>query len=247
MKKQQVQMQQVIVNPNKTSALTKLLRTLSFVILLAVFTLLQMYFLFDANTDVILLNQIQTLLQPVQDVLTNYSFLQDGFYIASALLLGLLLFIWTVSKSVVLKVILTSVLILSYVVMLSEQVLFIAPETLSVISPTFLDSVLDIIGPLLQELFALQALIPLLIIFVTFALLTLLLAFRKPKRVSLIIVRAGFDIVLLALFVEFLKVVLIDAIIPLNIYEIIKSYSFLIGYDLVILGSIFGILGFFRN
>ncbi len=33
MKKQQVQMQQVIVNPNKTSALTKLLRTLSFVIL----------------------------------------------------------------------------------------------------------------------------------------------------------------------------------------------------------------------
>jgi hypothetical protein len=247
MKKQQVQMQQVIVNPNKTSALTKLLRTLSFVILLAVFTLLQMYFLFDANTDVILLNQIQTLLQPVQDVLTNYSFLQDGFYIASALLLGLLLFIWTVSKSVVLKVILTSVLILSYVVMLSEQVLFIAPETLSVTSPTFLDSVLDIIGPLLQELFALQALVPLLIIFITFALLTLLLAFRKPKRVSLIIVRAGFDIVLLALFVEFLKVVLIDAIIPLNIYEIIKSYSFLIGYDLVILGSIFGILGFFRN
>jgi len=240
-------MQQVIVNPNKTSALTKLLRTLSFVILLAVFTLLQMYFLFDANTDVILLNQIQTLLQPVQDVLTNYSFLQDGFYIASALLLGLLLFIWTVSKSVVLKVILTSVLILSYVVMLSEQVLFIAPETLSVTSPTFLDSVLDIIGPLLQELFALQALVPLLIIFITFALLTLLLAFRKPKRVSLIIVRAGFDIVLLALFVEFLKVVLIDAIIPLNIYEIIKSYSFLIGYDLVILGSIFGILGFFRN
>jgi len=247
MKKQQVQMQQVIVNPNKTSALTKLLRTLSFVILLAVFTLLQMYFLFDANTDVILLNQIQTLLQPVQDVLTNYSFLQDGFYIASALLLGLLLFIWTVSKSVVLKVILTSVLILSYVVMLSEQVLFIAPETLSVTSPTFLDSVLDIIGPLLQELFALQALVPLLIIFITFALLTLLLASRKPKRVSLIIVRAGFDIVLLALFVEFLKVVLIDAIIPLNIYEIIKSYSFLIGYDLVILGSIFGILGFFRN
>jgi hypothetical protein len=247
MKKQQVQMQQVIVNPNKTSALTKLLRTLSFVILLAVFTLLQMYFLFDANTDVILLSQIQSLLQPVQDVLTNYSFLQDGFYIASALLLGLLIFIWTVSKSVLLKVILTSVLILSYVVMLSEQVLFIAPETLSVTSPTFLDSVLDIIGPLLQELFALQALVPLLIIFITFALLTLLLAFRKPKRVSLIIVRAGFDIVLLALFVEFLKVVLIDAIIPLNIYEIIKSYSFLIGYDLVILGSIFGILGFFRN
>jgi hypothetical protein len=247
MKKQQVQMQQVIVNPNKTSALTKLLRTLSFVILLAVFTLLQMYFLFDANTDVILLSQIQSLLQPVQDVLTNYSFLQDGFYIASALLLGLLIFIWTVSKSVLLKVILTSVLILSYVVMLSEQVLFIAPETLSVTSPTFLDSVLDIIVPLLQELFALQALIPLLIIFIMFALLTLLLAFRKPKRVSLIIVRAGFDIVLLALFVEFLKVVLIDAIIPLNIYEIIKSYSFLIGYDLVILGSIFGILGFFRN
>lgn len=247
MKKQQVQIQQVMVNPNKTSALTKLLRTLSFVILVAVFTLLQMHFLFDANTDVILLNQIQTLLQPVQDVLINYSFLQEGFYIASALLLGLLLFIWTVSKSVVLKVMLSIALILSYVVMLNEQVLFIAPDTMSVISPAFLDSVLDIIGPLLEELFALQALIPLLIIFVTFALLTLLLAFRKPKRVSLIIVRAGFDIVLLALFVEFLKVVLIDSIIPLNIYDIIKSYSFLIGYDLVILGSILGILGFFRN
>jgi hypothetical protein len=247
MKKQQVQMQQVMVNPNKTSVLTKLLRTLSFVILLVVFALLQMHFLFDANTDVILLNQIQSLLQPVQDILTNYSFLQDGFYIATALLLGLLLFIWTVSKSVVLKVMLTLALILSYVVMLYEQVLFIAPETLSVISPAFLDSVFDIINPLLEELFALQALIPLLIIFVTFALLTILLAFRKPKRVSLIIVRAGFDIVLLALFVEFLKVVLIDSIIPLNIYDIIKNYSFLIGYDLVILGSVFGILGFFRN
>ena len=247
MKKQQVQMQQVIVNPNKTSVLTKLLRTLSFVMLLAVFALLQMHCLFDANIDVILLDQIQTLLQPVQDILTNYGFLQDGFYIASALLLGLLLFIWTVSKSGVLKVMLSIALVLSYVVMLFEQILFIAPETLSVISPTFLVSVLDIISPLLEELFALQALIPLLIIFVTFALLTLLLAFRKPKRVSLIIVRAGFDIVLLALFVEFLKVVLIDSIIPLNIYDIIRNYSFLIGYDLVILGSILGILGFLRN
>ena len=247
MKKQQVQMQQVIVNPNKTSALIKLLRTLSFVILLAVFALLQMHFLFDANTDVILLDQIQTLLQPVQDILTNYSFLQEGFYIATALLLGLLLFIWTVSKSGVLKVMLSIALVLSYVVMLFEQILFIAPETLSVISPTFLVSVLDIIRPILEELFALQALIPLLIIFVSFALLTLLLAFRKPKRVSLIIVRAGFDIVLLALFVEFLKVVLIDSIIPLNIYDIIRNYSFLIGYDLVILGSILGILGFLRN
>ncbi len=90
--------------------------------------------------------------------------------------------------------------------------------------------------------------IPLLIIFIMFALLTLLLAFRKPKRVSLIIVRAGFDIVLLALFVEFLKVVLIDAIIPLNTFmRSSKATVFLIGYDLVILGSIFGILGFFRN
>ena len=247
MKKQQVQMQQVIVNPNKTSVLTKLLRTFSFVMLLAVFAILQMHFLFDANIDVILLDQIQTLLQPVQDILTNYGFLQDGFYIASALLLGLLLFIWTVSKSGVLKVMLSIALVLSYVVMLSEQILFIAPETLSVISPTFLVSVLDIIRPILEELFALQALIPLLIIFVSFALLTLLLAFRKPKRVSLIIVRAGFDIVLLALFVEFLKVVLIDSIIPLNIYDIIRNYSFLIGYDLVILGSILGILGFLRN
>lgn len=247
MKKQQVQMQQVIVNPNKTSVLTKLLRTFSFVMLLAVFAILQMHFLFDANIDVILLDQIQTLLQPVQDILTNYGFLQDGFYIASVLLLGLLLFIWTVSKSGVLKVMLSIALVLSYVVMLFEQILFIAPETLSVISPTFLVSVLDIIRPILEELFALQALIPLLIIFVSFALLTLLLAFRKPKRVSLIIVRAGFDIVLLALFVEFLKVVLIDSIIPLNIYDIIRNYSFLIGYDLVILGSILGILGFLRN
>lgn len=247
MKKQQVQMQQVIVNPNKTSVLTKLLRTLSFVILLFVFTLLQMHFLFDTTTDIILLNQIQSLLQPVQDVLTNYSFLQDGFYMASALLLGLLLFIWTISKSVILKVIVTIALIFSYIVMINEQVFFIAPNSMTVISPAFLDSVFDIIGPLLEELFALQALIPLLIMFITFALLTLLLAFRKPKRMSLMIVRAGFDILLLALFVEFLKVVLIDSIIPLNIYDIIKTYSFLIGYDLVILGSIFGILGFFRN
>ncbi len=118
---------------------------------------------------------------------------------------------------------------------------------MELLRPEFLNVLFDLINPLLEELLSLHEFVGLLIVFVTFILLTLLLVFRKPKRFSLTLVRVGVDLLLLALFVEFAKVVLIDSFIPANIYEYIKNYSFLIGYDFIALGSIFGILGFFRN
>ena len=250
MKKQQVvQVQQVIVNKDQTSALTKLLRTLSFVLLAAVFSLFIFHLIFDTQAEFILMDQLRPLLQPVQDTIASIDLLNDTFYILTTLILGLVLFTWTVSKSVLIKVLLTASIFLSYLVMLSEEKLFMDLENLhmDLVRPDFLNPVFDIIKPLLEKLLMLHEFVGLLIVFITFVLLTLLLAFRKPKRFSLTLVRIGFDLVLLALFVVFAKVVLINSFIPANIYEYIKNYSFLIGYDLIALGSILGILGFFRN
>ena len=246
MKKQQVvQVQQVIVNKDQTSALTKLLRTLSFVLLAAVFSLFIFHLIFETQVEFILMDQLRPLLQPVQDTIASIDILSDTFYILTTLLLGLLLFTWTVSKSVLIKVLLTISIVLSYLMMLSEETLFIG--YMDLVRPEFLNPVFDIINPLLEQLLTLHEFVGLLTVFITFVLLTLLLAFRKPKRFSLTLVRIGVDILLLALFVEFAKVVLIDSFIPANIYEVIKNYSLLIGYDFIIFGSLFGILGFFRN
>ena len=246
MKKQQVvQVQQVIVNKDQTSALTKLLRTLSFVLLAAVFSLFIFHLIFDTQVEFILMDQLRPLLQPIQDTIASIDILSDTFYILTTLILGLLLFTWTVSKSVLIKVLLTISIVLSYLVMLSEETLFIG--YMDLVRPNFLNPVFDIINPLLEQLLTLHEFVGLLTVFITFVLLTLLLAFRKPKRFSLTLVRIGVDILLLALFVEFAKVVLIDSFIPANIYEVIKNYSLLIGYDFIIFGSLFGILGFFRN
>ena len=246
MKKQQVvQVQQVIVNKDQTSALTKLLRTLSFVLLAAVFSLFIFHLIFETQVEFILMDQLRPLLQPVQDTIASIDILSDTFYILTTLLLGLLLFTWTVSKSVLIKVLLTISIVLSYLVMLSEETLFIG--YMDLVRPEFLNPVFDIINPLLEQLLTLHEFVGLLTVFITFVLLTLLLAFRKPKLFSLTLVRIGVDILLLALFVEFAKVVLIDSFIPANIYEYIKNYSLLIGYDFIIFGSLFGILGFFRN
>jgi hypothetical protein len=244
-KKQVVQVQQVIVNKDRTSALTKLLRTLSFVLLAAVFSLFIFHLMFETQVEFILMDQLRPLLQPIQDTIASIEVLSDTFYILTTLILGLLLFTWTVSNSVLIKVLLTVSIFLSYLVMLSEETLFIG--YMDLVRPEFLNPVFDIINPLLEQLLTLHEFVGLLTIFITFVLLTLLLVFRKPKRFSLTLVRIGVDLVLLALFVEFAKVVLIDSFIPANIYEVIKNYSLLIGYDFIIFGSLFGILGFFRN
>lgn len=237
--------QQVIVDKNKTSALTKLLRTLSFVILFLVFALFSMHLIYETQVDIILLDQVRPLLQPAQDIISSIDILENTFYILSILVVGLLLFTWTVSKSVLLKVLLTVSIVFSYVVMLSEEMLFIG--YMDLVRPAFFDTVFDLIDPYLAQLFSLNVFVPLLIVFITFVLITLLLAFRKPKRISLSLVRLGVDILLLSLFVEFLRVVLVDSFIPANIYDYIKNYSYLIGYDLIGVGAIFGILGFFRH
>jgi hypothetical protein len=246
MKKQKVvQVQQVVIDKNQTSSLTKLLRTLSFVFLLSVFSLFIMHLVFETQVEFILMDLISPLLQPFQDIIATIDVLSNTFYILSALVVGLLLFTWTVSKSVLINVFLTVTIVLSYLVMLSEETLYIS--YMELLRPEFLNVLFDLINPLLEELLSLHEFVGLLIVFVTFILLTLLLVFRKPKRFSLTLVRVGVDLLLLALFVEFAKVVLIDSFIPANIYEYIKNYSFLIGYDFIALGSIFGILGFFRN
>jgi hypothetical protein len=246
MKKQKVvQVQQVVIDKNQTSSLTKLLRTLSFVFLLSVFSLFIMHLVFETQVEFILMDLIRPLLQPFQDIIATIDVLINTFYILSALVVGLLLFTWTVSKSVLINVFLTVTIVLSYLVMLSEETLYIS--YMELLRPEFLNVLFDLINPLLEELLSLHEFVGLLIVFVTFILLTLLLVFRKPKRFSLTLVRVGVDLLLLALFVEFANVVLIDSFIPANIYEYIKNYSFLIGYDFIALGSIFGILGFFRN
>ena len=246
MKKQKVvQVQQVVIDKNQTSLLTKLLRTLSFVLLLSVFLLFIMQLVFETQVEFILMDLIRPLLEPIQDIIATIDVLSNTFYILSALVVGLLLFTWTVSKSVLINVFLTVTIVLSYLVMLSEETLYIS--YMELLRPEFLNVLFDLINPLLEELLSLHEFVGLLIVFVTFILLTLLLVFRKPKRFSLTLVRVGVDLLLLALFIEFAKVVLIDSFIPANIYEYIKNYSFLIGYDFIALGSIFGILGFFRN
>lgn len=247
MKKQQVvQVQQIKINSNQTSALTKILRTVSFVVLFVVFALLQMHLLFETQIEFILMDVIRPLLQPVQDIIVSIDILGSVFFILSGLIVGFLLFIWTVSKSVLTKVVLTIVLLLSYVVMLVEEIVFISVD-LTIVLPELLDGVVDFLSTLLVPLLSLHEFVPLLVIFVTFVLITIFLAFRKPKRLSLLLIRIGVDIILLALFVEFAKVVLVDSFIPANIYDFIKNYSFLIGYDFIAFGALFGILGFFRN
>lgn len=245
MKKQQVVQIQQVLNKNQTSSFTKFLRTLSFVIMFVVFSLFLMHLIFETQVEFIFMDALRPLLQPIQDIIASVEILGDTFYIISLLIVGLLLFSWTVSKSVLFKVIFTVSLLLSYFVMLSEEMLFIS--YMDLIRPTFLNAIFEVMDPLLERLLSLHEFVGLLTVFVSFVLMTAFLAFKKPKRVSLSVVRIGVDILLIALFVEFAKVVLIDSFIPANIYAYIKNYSFLIGYDLIALGSLLGILGFFRN
>ena len=113
--------------------------------------------------------------------------------------------------------------------------------------PTFLVSYVDLMRPTLDSVFVLNDLMPYLIMFITLVFLILTLGFRKPKRVSLSLIRMGIDSIVLGLFMIFLKIVLIDAFIPVNLYDLVKNYAFVIGYVIVMMGSLFGILGFFRN
>lgn len=228
---------------NKTFA--KIIRTLGYVLLLASVSLSALALVYAENTELFMLETIRTLLNPVNDILAQVSFLNDGTYIVLAFGLGLTLLTFTLRRTHVSRVFYgLIVLALTVIVIYAEEITLLPiPFT----NPEFLDTALKQFSFALDPILALSEfaipLVSLLLVLIGW----MVFATKKPKRFSTTCVRLGMISLFIAVLVLFMATAFEDGFISQNIYDSIQTYAYFIAYDLIAIGSLFGILGFMRK
>lgn len=232
----------------ENKGLGKVLRTLGFFLLLSAVLLTSLEMLYGDAFEFFASDTLRNLLLPVNDVIAQLSFL-DGTQFAFVFFgLGLTLLVITLKKSTFAKVIASLlVLFLTLILLYAENQIILPISEASFSNQNWLDNLLALGSVAFDPILALNefavplaSLLLVLIGWQTFAT-------KKPKRISTSFVRFGFAFLFLAVLLYFAQIAFEDGFVSSNIYQTIQNYSYFIALDLMTIGSLFGILGFFRK
>lgn len=228
---------------NKTFA--KFIRTLGYVLLLVSVSLSALALVYAENTELFMLETIRTLTNPVNDIIAQVSFLNDGTYIVLAFGLGLTLLTLTLRRTHVSRVFYGLIVLAITVVVIYAEKSTLLPITFT--NPEFLDTALKQLSFALDPILALSEfaipLVSLLLVLIGW----MVFATKKPKRFSTTCVRLGMISLFIAVLVLFMATAFADGFIPQDTYELIQTYAYFIAFDFIAIGSLFGILGFMRK
>lgn len=226
----------------------KFFRTLGFVLILSAVLLTSLEMLYSETFEFFAAEMLKEVLAPVNDVVAQLSFLEGTQFAFVFFGLGLTLLVATLKKSRFAKVFASVlVLFLTSVLLYAESQIILPLTEASFINPDWLGNILALgsvaFDPILELNEFAVPLISLLLVLVgwqTFAT-------KKPKRISVTFVRFGFAILFLAVLLYFAEIAFEGGFVSSNIYQTVQNYSYFIAFDLMIIGSVFGILGFFRK
>lgn len=228
---------------NKTFA--KFIRTLGYVLLLASVSLSALALVYAESTELFMLETIRTLTNPVNDIIAKVSFLNDGTYIVLAFGLGLTLLTFTLRRTHVSRVFYGLIVLALTVVVIYAEKSTLLPITFT--NPEFLDTALKQLSFALDPILAFSEfaipLVSLLLVLIGW----MVFATKKPKRFSTTCVRLGMISLFIAVLILFMATAFADGFIPQDTYALIQTYAYFIAFDLIAIGSLFGILGFMRK
>ncbi|MGA0351518.1 MAG: hypothetical protein ACO3MF_02040 [Acholeplasmataceae bacterium] len=225
--------------------LGKFFRTIGYALLFVSSSLISLALVFEPSADFIMIDRIRDTLQPVQDFVLSVDLIQDSFYYLFSFLIGMVLIFWTLVKSTFVKLVQTLVLVVLFALIFHTQDKTLIPISFS--NPTWITDSLAMVDSYINQLLALSedfvmplaALLGTLVIWQVFAT-------KKPKRLSSLTMRVGSVILFLAVLFFFAGLAFED-FLDTSIVDNIRGYAYVLSFDLFVLGSAFGILGFMRK
>jgi hypothetical protein len=229
-------------------AFGKIVRTLGFLLIL-VSSLLFATKIIISNLDLPFRDMLLMGATPVNDFLAANPDINAilSEYAMIGLVLGYLFLVFAIRKGFVVKLILTA----SFLVLLINAVFagstYLLPQAYALQFPLWLTNVLSSLEPLYTSLVSVsEYIIPGVAAAIPF-FLWVVYAYKKPGRLSLLLLRAGSILLFLAVLVVAVEQLFVPSLADLAIVGTVTLVFYTLNYVLAVVGSLLGVLGFFRK
>ncbi|MFP4178217.1 MAG: hypothetical protein ACLFTZ_05605 [Acholeplasmataceae bacterium] len=225
--------------------LGKLLRTLGFLAVLVGALYIATKLVLE-HADISFIANAVEFAEMVDEQLVHVSFLNDTAYVFLALVVGFLLLLWVIRKGIILRVLLTALLVVGFILDAAAGQSFLAP--IEVIRPEWLVEVLAALEDQINELRSLSDFLVPGISLATAFFLWVLFSYKRPRRISTFILSGAATLLFLAILMNYVgSTFFSDLLEPGTTGDTVMITLYLAAYLLIIAGSAFGIVGFIRK
>ena len=240
-------------------ALGKLFRTLGYLFILLSSLYMIYNSIFVSETNFILKDTLASSFSSVEGLIgtiLRYASLgpilelnqgQEAYLYLLMFWSGFFLLVWTLGKNLFSK-------IMNSIFMIAALIFIVYTKTTAFFSvnfenPSFVETFLNLIGDQLNVVTSLHTLVPLLIVFLLVINLWSLIEGKRPKRISNILLSVGMFILFCAHLLTFAEAALVPSftLVIDTIIEVGQIHAYIFFPYFLLLGSTFGVLGFFRK
>lgn len=220
---------------NKTFG--KIFRTCGFLLILVS----SIYFganLVIAYSDLPLMNFLLPFANMIDGII-GFPFIVE--YAFLMLIVGLIFVIWAIRRGFILRILLTFVLLVMTVYAMSQPIVYMT--FLAIDMPAWWATVLGFANPLLDQFLALHGAVGPAVVLLVPALLWITFRNKKPRRLSIFLMRLGSIAMLVATLMVIVSEDFFTDLQSFAIYETIYLLAYIFTYLFYMVGSVFGILG----
>lgn len=166
-------------------------------------------------------------------------------YLGLGLLVGWLFLIWAIRRGVFLRVLVTVVLLVVFVLDTYNADAFFTLLPMS--SPSWMDAVFNAIASPINQLLAISNWIPAGVSLLAVMLLWGVFANARPKRFSIFFIRVATITLFFGVVAFGLKANLTSAFVQATWFDLILGVCYILSFGLIAFGSAFGVIGFYRK
>lgn len=210
----------------------RVFRTIGFM-----FVLLPSFIFFMSYITILDLSFLSKITEPVVEFIVNNLQIKTE-YLFTSFILGLLLLIWTQNRSYFVRIIATLIGLFTVIGISTLNVHQVLPINFSNI---------QVIKEFYQKIVVAFPRFDLVAIIVSVFIAYLILAYKKPERVSTKVVSSGLLLLVFAIFAFYLPTLVTATWVTSAVFLFITNLLYALSYVAISVGAIFGIIGIFRK
>jgi hypothetical protein len=228
---------------NKTFG--KIVRTLGFLLLL----IGSVYFFSKIVTHtsyrtLALISALTPYGEMIEAQLAIVPFLSSG-YALFAVAFGIILIVWAIRQGLIVRLVITGTLILGTLLTILNVTGLFVPVAVTIDASIY--NIIAMGDVLLQPLLDISPYIAPGLFLASAFLFWVVLAYKKPKRFSLFLLRVGATLLFLAMAMTALPTILSATLFTQPLYLTGSIVLYTLSYTLFAVGSVFGVAGFLRK
>lgn len=166
-------------------------------------------------------------------------------YLGIGIVAGLLCLVWAIRRGLVLRLLLTVVLVVVFIVETHTAISFLTGYMLS--APSWLDSALDAIAGPIDQLLAISPWVAPGAALLVVILLWSVFANARPKRFSIFFLRVSTITLFFGIVAQALLVNLTATFTSATWFTTVLELCYLVSFALIAVGSALGVIGFYRK